>query len=259
MIFDSFILSRAISVAAQLGLADMLRAGPKSADELAQTAGAHAPSLYRVMRALASEGIFAEDDAGCFHLTPLAEPLCSDTPGSWCAYAKFIGSDWSYRAYGDLLYSVQTGRPAFVHAFGKPLFDYLQENPEQASIFNTAMTNVSQSSAPAILSAYDFSGFTKLVDLGGGHGFLLASILRAYPHLHGVLFDLPSVVEGAVHIREARDVSGRCEIIDVVVRSTVGLITRRQRFQLRKRAWPSNTNRSYPGDVPLMNTGACSI
>jgi hypothetical protein len=206
MIFDSFILSRAISVAAKLGIADLLLiASPKAADALAQATQVHAPSLYRVMRALASQGIFAEDEAGCFQLTPLAEPLRSDAPDSWRAFATMLGSDWAYQAYGDLLYSVQTGLPAFNHVFDKPLIDYLSENPEQAGVFNAAMTNTSQDSAPAILATYDFTGIHKLVDVGGGHGFLLTSILKAYPQMYGVLFDLPSVVEGATFLREVSE------------------------------------------------------
>jgi hypothetical protein len=213
MIFDSFILSRAISVAANLGIADVLKAEAKTADELARATGVDGPSLYRVLRALASAGIFAEDEAGRFHLTPLAEPLRSDAPDSWRAFANFLGSDWAYQAYGDILHSVQTGQPAFDHVYGKPLFEYLTENPEQARIFNEAMTNSSQSSAPAILSVYDFSGITKLVDVGGGHGLLLASILKAHPQMQGVLYDLPSVVAGAGPVLEAHGVSDRCECI----------------------------------------------
>jgi O-methyltransferase/methyltransferase family protein len=213
MIFDSFILSRAISVAAKLGIADLLKADAKTADELAQATRVYTPSLYRVLRALASVGIFAEDETGRFHLTPLAEPLRSDASDSWRAFANFLGSDWAYRAYGDILHSVQTGQPAFDHVYGKPLFEYLAENSDQARIFNDAMTNSSQSSAPAILSVYDFSGITKLIDVGGGHGFLLASILKAYPQMQGVLFDLPSVVEGAEPVLEAQGVSDRCECI----------------------------------------------
>ncbi|MBX3002167.1 MAG: hypothetical protein KF893_26825 [Caldilineaceae bacterium] len=160
MMFDSFILSRAISVAAKLGIADLLQTGAKTAEVLAQETEVHAPSLYRVLRALASAGIFAEDEAGRFHLTPLAEPLCTDAPDSWRAFANMLGSDWAYRAYGDLFYSVQTGQPAFDHVHGKSLRAYLTENPDQARVFNDAMTNTSQSSAPAILAAYDFSDIT---------------------------------------------------------------------------------------------------
>jgi len=210
MFFDSFILARAISVAAKLGIADLLTSDAKTAVELAQAIGVHAQSLYRVLRALASAGIFAEDEAGRFHLTPLAEQLCSDAPNSWRGFANFLGSDFAYRAYGDLLYSVQTGQPAFNHVFGKGVSEYLGENPEQARIFNEGMTSTSQQSAPAVLAVYDFSGIKKLVDVGGGQGFMIASILKAYPQMNGVLFDLPNVVSGAAPILEAQGVSNRC-------------------------------------------------
>lgn len=213
MFFESFLLSRAIWVAAHLNIADLLAVNTRTADELAQATGVHAPSLYRVLRALASSGIFAEDETRRFHLTPLAEPLRSDVPDSWHAFAKLIGSDWMYGAYGDILYSVQTGQPAFDHVYGKSLSEYLAENPDQARLHNEGMTNTSQASAPAVLAAYDFSGITKLVDVGGGHGFLLASILKAYPQMRGVLFDLPAVVAGAAPILEAHGVSERCECI----------------------------------------------
>ena len=200
-------------VAANLGIADELKAEARTADELAHATGVHARSLYRVLRALAGAGIFAEDEAGRFSLTPLAEPLLSDAPESWRAFANFLGSEWAYRAYGELLYSVQTGQPAFDHVYGQSVGDYLAEHQDQARIFNDAMTNTSQSSAPAILATYDFSGFRKLVDVGGGHGFLLASILRAYPKMHGVLFDLPSVVEDAPAVLAAHGVGDRCECV----------------------------------------------
>ena len=213
LVFDSFILSRAISVAATLGIADDLKVEAKTADELARAKGVHAGSLYRVLRALAGAGIFAEDREARFHLTRLAEPLLSDAPESWRAFAMFLGSDWAYRAYGDLLYSVQTGRPAFDHVYGQSLFEYLSEHPDQAQIFNDAMTDTSKSSAPAILDVYDFSGIRRLVDVGGGHGFLLASILKAYPEMHGVVFDLPSVVKDAPPVLAAHGAGGRCEYV----------------------------------------------
>lgn len=213
LFFHSFILSRAIAVAAKLRIADDLKAEAKTADELAHAMGLHARSLYRLLRALAGAGIFAEDDAGRFHLTPLAEPLLSDAPNSWRAFADFLGSEWAYRAYGDLLYSVQTGQPAFDHVYGQSLFDFLAEHPDEAQVFNDAMTNTSQSTAPAILAVYDFSAIRKLVDVGGGHGLLLASILKAYPQMHGKLFDLPSVLEDAPSVLAAHGVGDRCECV----------------------------------------------
>ncbi len=124
MVFG-FITSQAISVAARLGLADLLKDGAKSADELAQATGAQARPLYRILRALASAGIFAEDDAGRFRLTPLAEPLRSDAHDSLRDFSIFIGADWHWRAWGDLFGSAETGQPAFERIYGKAFFDYL--------------------------------------------------------------------------------------------------------------------------------------
>jgi hypothetical protein len=212
MIFG-FMNSQAISVAAKLGVADLLAEGAKSADELARATGAHPRSLYRIMRALAGGGIFAEDETGRFRLTPLAEPLRRDAPDSLRSLAIFFGADWHWRVWSDLSHSAQTGRPAFESIYGKAYFDYLAENPAPAEVFNDAMTSLSASVSAAVVSAYDFSGITKLVDVGGGHGLLLASILEKYPQMSGVLFDAPSVIEGANDVIEAHDVGGRCETV----------------------------------------------
>ena len=212
MIFG-FMNSQAISVAAKLGVADLLTEGAKSADELARATGAHPRSLYRIMRALAGGGIFAEDETGRFRLTPLAEPLRRDAPDSLRSLAIFFGADWHWRVWSDLSHSAQTGRPAFESIYGKAYFDYLAENPAPAEVFNDAMTSLSASVSAAVVSAYDFSGITKLVDVGGGHGLLLASILEKYPQMSGVLFDAPSVIEGANDVIEAHDVGGRCETV----------------------------------------------
>lgn len=212
MIFG-FMTSQAISVAAKLGVADLLANGAKSADELAQATGAQARPMYRIMRALASVGIFAEDDDGRFRLTPLAEPLRADAPDSLSALAIFFGSDWHWRVWSDLSYSVQSGQPGFEHIYGKAYFDYLAENPAPAQVFNNAMTSFSSAVSAAVVDAYDFSGISSLVDVGGGHGFLLASILEMYPEMSGVLFDAPSVIDGANEIIDARRVGKRCDAV----------------------------------------------
>lgn len=212
MIFG-FMTSQAISVAAKLDLADLLKDGAKNADELAQATGMQARPLYRIMRALASVDIFAEDDTGRFRLTPLAEPLCSDTPGSLRDFAIFLGADWHWRAWGNLSSGAQTGQPAFEQAHGKAYFDYLGANPAPAKVFNDAMTSLSTAASAAVVNAYDFTGITRLVDVGGGHGLLLASILEHYPQMRGVLFDAPSVVDGANNIIEAHGAGGRCDAV----------------------------------------------
>ncbi len=212
MIFSP-VPAQALSVAAKLGVADLLKDQAKSADELAQALGLQARPLYRLLRALASVGVFTEDESARFHLTPLAEPLRSDAPNSVRSFAIYFGADWHRRVYGELGYSVETGRPAFEKIYGKPFFDYLAENPEPARDFNNAMTSHSASDSAAVVSAYDFTGINKLVDVGGGHGALLAAILANNPQMSGVLFDAPYVVAGANDILTAHGVSGRCEAV----------------------------------------------
>jgi hypothetical protein len=212
MIF-AYMTSQAISVAAKLGVADLVAKGAKTADQLAQTTGVKRRPLYRLLRALASVGIFAEDEAGRFALTPLAEPLRGDAPDSLRDFAIFMGADWHWRAWSDLSYSTQTGQPAFERIYGKAYFDYLAENPEPARVFNDAMTSFSASVSAAVIDAYDFTGITKLVDVGGGHGLLLGSILEKYPQMKGVLFEAPFVAEGAGDAIKERGLAGRCEVV----------------------------------------------
>jgi hypothetical protein len=151
-----------------------------------------AQSLYRVLRALASRGLFREDGDQQSSLTPLAEPLRRDAPDSIRPQALWSGSEAYRRTWGDLAYSVRTGEPAFDHVYGKPFFDYLAEQPVLAKIFNDVMTSDSSDEGAAIAAAHDFSGYQRIVDVGGGHGALLAAVLDRYPGPLGVLFDLPT-------------------------------------------------------------------
>jgi hypothetical protein len=212
MIFSP-VPAQALSVAAKLGVADLLKEQAMSADELAQALGVQARPLYRLLRALASVGVFTEDTQGRFHLTPLAEPLRSDAPESVRSFAIYFGADWHHRVWGELGYSVQTGQAAFEKIYGKPFFDYLAENPVPAQDFNNAMTSHSASDSAAVVNAYDFTGINKIIDVGGGHGALLATILAKYPQMSGVLFDAPYVVAGAGEVIKAHGVSGRCEAV----------------------------------------------
>ena len=206
-------LSQAIYVAAKLGIADLLKGGPRDAEDLAAAAKAHGPSLYRVLRLLASEGIFEELEEGRFGLTPLAEPLRSDAGESFRARAIFDAEEWNWRAWGNLLHSVETGAPAFDHTFGMPTFDYLAKNREAAARFDALMAEQTGTVAEAVADVYDFSGMERVVDVGGGYGALLTAILRANPHLRGVLVDLPHTVEGAGPRLEAAGVADRCETV----------------------------------------------
>ncbi len=192
-----FRMTQLIYVAAKLGLADQLEQGPQTPQQLGHAVGAEPHALYRLLRALASLGLFAETDEGAFTVTPLAQLLQTHVPGSLRSLALLYGEEWLWQAYGQMLYSVQTGQPAFEHIHGQPLFDFLHDHPTGAAQFNEAMSGYSGQEARAILAAYDFSGVTTVVDLGGGHGALLEVLLRNHPHLCGILFDRAPVVAGA--------------------------------------------------------------
>lgn len=212
MILGSLV-SQAVYVAAKLSVADLLADGPRTADELAEATGAHAPSLYRVMRALASCGVFAERADGRFELTPAAELLRSDARNSLRDSAVFMGEEWHWRVWGHTLHSVMTGGPAWEHTHGAEVFPYFAANPGPAAIFDRAMTSMSHAAAEAVVEAYDFSGVEKVVDVAGGHGRLLTGILRSSPETRGVLFDLPHVIKGAHSVLEKEGVSGRVELV----------------------------------------------
>jgi hypothetical protein len=205
------LMQKSIYVAAKLGIADLIAKKPQTAEELAAENGTHAPSLYRVLRFLAMAGVFAENAERKFELTPIAELLRSDTPNSMRDYAIMMGEDWIWQAYGELMHSVKTGGIAHDKVQGMSSFEYYAQNEEKGEIFNRAMTNLSLLTAPAIVEAYDFSGINKLVDVAGGHGLLLAAILKANPHLQGVLFDLPFVIENAGELLESEGVAARTE------------------------------------------------
>ena len=206
-----FAASRAIGVSAELRIADLLKDGAKTADELAQQTGVHARSLYRVLRACASIGVYSEDNEKKFSLTPLAEPLLSDAPGSLRAFAEMITCDWQFQTWAELPYSVQTGKPSFDKVHGKSSFDYFWSNEKAGKVFNDAMTSNSAFSSVAVVNAYDFSPIAKLVDVGGGHGFLLASILAKYGNVKGVLYDTPAIIAEAEKLLKEHGVIDRCE------------------------------------------------
>ena len=210
---QGFWVSRAIYVAAELGIADLLRNGSMKTEELAVKAGAHAPSLYRVMRALASVGVFADEGGQGFALTPVGETLRSDVPGSLRLLAIELLGRNQYSAWEQLLYSVKTGAIAFDHVFGVSKWQYNAENPREATAFDEAMASFNSMVASAVVTSYDFSSCGTIVDVGGGSGNLLAAILKAYPTLHGVLADLPHVLDGAQTRLRAEGVAERCEVV----------------------------------------------
>jgi hypothetical protein len=205
------LLTQALYVAAKLGVADLLAGGERPVAELARATGTHERSLYRVLRSLAGAGVFRETGAKTFALTPLAEPLRSDAPASVRNGVIFMGEQWHFNVWGNMMHSVRTGRPAWGHTHGAEVFDYFAANPEQAEIFNGAMTDMSVGTAPAVVEAYDFSGFDTLADIAGGHGYLLSQILKASPGLSGILFDVAPVIEGAGALLEREGVDERVE------------------------------------------------
>jgi len=206
-----FWVSRAIYVAAKLGLADLVKDGPKTVDELARLTGTHAPSLYRVLRALVGMGVFAGAEQRRFAQTPLSETLRSDTPGSLRSMAMVELGQEHFPAWGNLMHSVKTGEIAFDNLFEQNAWEYYARNPEDARNFNDAMKGLTEMINAAVLEAHDFSGVDKMVDVAGGTGGLIGAILGAHPRLRGVLFDLPQVIAEAGPLLEAAGVRDRCE------------------------------------------------
>ncbi len=207
-----FWVSQTIHAAARLGLADLVKDGPQTADEMAAATNTQAASLYRVLRALASIGVFVEHDDGRFATTPLAATLETNAPGTlrWMAMAE-LGQE-HFPAWGNLLHSVRTGETAFDNYFGQDPWTYYAQHPEEAQVFNNAMTGLTGLVHQAVLKAYDFSGLSKIVDVAGGHGGQLSAILKDYPSMQGVLFDLPQVIAGAGPLFDAAGVRARCEL-----------------------------------------------
>ena len=188
-------LTYSLSGVARLGVADHMTGKPQPVEEIAAKAGAHAPSLYRVMRMLAGFGVFKEGPQRHFALTPVGGLLKTGVPGSLRYMAMMFGEEFSTRAYEHIAECLRSGGDGVTEAYGKPIWEVLAERPEQCETFQQAMTNSTSVAADVIVEAYDFSGIERLADVGGGHGLLLAAILRANAHVQGVLFDRPEVVE----------------------------------------------------------------
>lgn len=201
-------LSKMVYVAAKLQIADCLAGGPQSVTALAAKVNVQPGPLHRLLRGLASVGVFAEGEPQVFALTPMAELLRDDHPQSIRPLAIMAG-EAQYEAWGDLLHSVQTGKTGFEHRFGQPLFDYLGDHPEQAAMFDRAMVSIHGRETDAVLDAYDFSSFKKIIDVGGGNGSQLIEILQLHPQLKGTVFDLPHVVERAQTALNAAGLSDR--------------------------------------------------
>jgi hypothetical protein len=212
-LITGFSLTTAISAAAELGLADHLVKGPKSAAELAQLSGAHEDFLRRVLRYLASEGVFEERPGDLFALTERSHWLRSDVPGSLRPRAAFTGSRLSWGAWGNLLQSLRSGTSAFRATFGEDIFDYLKHDDVAAATFNTFMAGQTAASVDAVLAAHDFAGVRELADIGGGRGALVAGVLKANPTARGTLFDLPEVIATAGPLVAQAGVADRCRLV----------------------------------------------
>ena len=205
-------VAQSIYAAAKLGIADHLVNGEKSCTELAIATETHEPSLYRLLRALASVGIFVETSPGKFAMTPLAAFLQSGTSSSLRDVSIMLGDREHYNSWGNIVHAVKTGDSGFENLFGMNVFDYYAQNPEPADIFDRAMTSFSSVEIAGVRADYDFSSIRTLVDVAGGHGSLLTSILQANPGMTGILFDVPEVIERAkAHISNS-GVSDRCQL-----------------------------------------------
>ncbi len=204
------IVASALQVVLRLGVPDWLARGPRTVAELARAGGVGEDGLYRVLRALASVGVFAETSPRRFALTEAGKMLVSGAPGSMRDMGLWVTSPFHFRVYAELMHSVQTGQPAVEKVTGMPVFEYFPTQPELSEIFNDAMTNLSEVVIRAALDVYDFSGIGVLVDVAGGHGAVLTQILNAYPRMRGVLFDLEHVLGGAWPRIEAMGLNERC-------------------------------------------------
>jgi ubiquinone/menaquinone biosynthesis C-methylase UbiE len=211
-VMSGFWVARSVYILAKLGIADLIKDRPLTADQLATATGSHGPSLFRVLRALAAVGIVSQDEQNRFGATPLSDTLRSDVGGSLRAFAIAELGEEHYPAWGELLYSVQTGGIAFNKAFGEPVFDFFASHPENAKMFNDAMSSMTAQANEALHGSYSFAGTEKIVDVGGGHGGLITSILQKNPQMKGILFDSPQVIEGADAKMAASGVADRCEL-----------------------------------------------
>lgn len=202
-----------IIVAAKAGVADALVDGPRSAEELAAAAHVNAQSLYRVLRGLATFGIFKQGPDGRFELTPLAEHLRSDAPGSLHSVALIYSEAWWWDAWGNMFDAVKTGKTAFNTVHGEDVFDYLNRHPQAGARFNAHMVSVTDAAARFIVAAYDFASARRLIDVAGGHGALLCEILKAHPGISGAVFDRAAVVAGAPPRFEQAGMADRCSFV----------------------------------------------
>lgn len=210
---EGYQVSQAISVAAALGIADLLAETSCTIDELALATGTHAPTLYRLLRALASIDVLRELGCQRFELAPLGELLRTDVPDSIAAWAVFSGRPGNWLAWSGLLDSVRTGENAFQSVHNTDVWTYRANHSDESAIFDGAMSSLSRRSNAALLAAFDFGRFRTIIDVGGGNGVVLEAILTAHPNLQGVLFDQPHVVSSATVLFDQAAVADRCKVV----------------------------------------------
>jgi hypothetical protein len=203
-------ITKPIRLILELGIADLLCDGPLNVDSLAEKTDTHAPTLYRLLRALSSVGIFVETDDRVFDLTPLAQCLLSD---AMRPMARMFLSDWHDKAWNGFNYTVRTGKPGFDHTFGKPAFEWMEENPEERAILDQGQGLKAKGFSEAVMEAYDFSDFNSICDVGGGQGAFLIQLLANYPHIKGFVADLPGAATSAENAITKADLNDRCKAI----------------------------------------------
>lgn len=211
MIFGGF-LQQSISVVAKLGISDLLQSGPTGIEELADVTHTHGPSLYRLLRALSGVGIYKELDGKRFELDVLGNFLQTDVEGSLRGFAIMIGEAWHRGSWNQLMHTVKTGETAFQKVYGAKVFEYFTNNKEAGEIFNNAMSGLSKDIG-GVLAAYDFSAFERVIDIGGGHGSLIAELLKQNPRVQGGVFDLSVVIEGTRKLIKEAGLENRCQCL----------------------------------------------
>lgn len=204
-------MSQALGVAARLGIADLLRDGPRSSADLAEATSSHESSLFRILRSLAAAGIFREAGPQTFVNTPASEMLLSDVPNSMRNCAIFMAEPWHTEVWANMPHSVRTGETVWNKTHGADVFDWFGANPEAAEVFNNTMTEMSAGTASEVVEAYDFTGIGTLADIAGGHGYILSQILNANSEMQGILFDLPQVIDGSAPLLQKHGVADRVE------------------------------------------------
>ena len=210
---SGFQASQAISVIAELGIADVLKNDALHIDAIAQATECHPRSLYRLLHMLASVGVLEELAGEYFKLTPLGECLRSDSPSKRSAWARYAGRPYVWQSWGAMMHSVKTGESSFGHLHGANIWEWRSKRRDETEIFDAAMSELSSAAGKAVASSYDFSVFNVIIDVGGGQGALLAAVLAEHKNTKGILFDLPHVVVKAQDILRTAGVTNRCEVV----------------------------------------------